>query len=238
MAFFVSTGRTGTDFFTTLFNEAVGNAWSLHEPWPAFRARAHRLVGSAPTPFDRLYFRIPRIYRHRKRPERWYVETNYHLFAAISLIREVFPGALIVLIVRDGRSVVTSWLNRWRYITNDHIRPHAFPDDPAVLYWQNWTPLQKLSWYWKTVNRYAWEKGVDQVLYFESVFRADGEGLFPLLERFDDIQYDPEAVKGLLQRPVNRNSRAFFPSWSEWPKAWKEQFDEIAGEDMSWWGYY
>ncbi len=43
--FITSTGRTGTDFFTTLFNDYVEKAWSLHEPRPTFRRRGQQMIG-------------------------------------------------------------------------------------------------------------------------------------------------------------------------------------------------
>ncbi|MDA3792642.1 MAG: hypothetical protein PF545_03155 [Elusimicrobia bacterium] len=68
-AFFFSTGRTGTDWVTSLFNDNIKNAWSVHEPHPAFRKRARRLVSNKFTLYDKYYFKIPRWYRHKKKKE-------------------------------------------------------------------------------------------------------------------------------------------------------------------------
>lgn len=235
--FICSTGRTGTDFFTHLVNEAVDNAWSLHEPWPAFRKRASALVRRAPNAFERVYFRWPRLWRHRRSGCTWYVETNYHLFAAIPLIRQAFPQARVVHIVRDGRAVVRSWLDRWRYITNDHIVPSDFADDPARYDWPHWNPLQKLAWYWKTVQQVALRGGPDLVLRFEDIFADGAQGVFRVLELMPEVRYDPAAVRAALARPVNENPVRFFPDYREWPSSWREQFWAIAGAEMAKWGY-
>ncbi len=237
-AFITSTGRTGTDFFTTLFNEAVDNAWSVHEPKPAFRRRARKNMSGKFNFYDVYYFKMPRILQHRKHAEEWYVETNYHLFASIPVIREAFPEALVFHIVRDGRDVVTSWLNRYRYITNDHITPFDTRDREAQNNWEQWNPLQKLAWYWKTVNNHAFQQNPDLLIRYEDIFKQqDGKEIRKILSQFEDIDYSQEKVQQLLKRPVNKNKHEFFPKYRDWPKRWKEQFWEIAGKEMAWFGY-
>jgi len=236
-AYFASTGRTGTDFFTKLFNDVVENSWSLHEPRPAFRRKASKLMSKSFNIFDLYYFKVPRILRHLRKREDWYVETNYHLFAAIPLIRKAFPGALIVHIVRDGRDVVTSWLNRYRYITNDHIVPCDIPGDNAQKHWGKWNPLQKLSWYWKTVNNHILKTPPDLLVKFEDIFEGDKKGCFKILSKFEGIEYDEKEVKRLLTKKINKNKVKFFPKYNEWSKEWQKQFWEIAGKTMEYFNY-
>lgn len=236
--FILSTGRTGTDFFTRLFNEAVPEAWSLHEPRPAFRRRGQQLLSRSPSAFELQYFRLPRIQRHRAREESLYVETNYHLFACIPLLRKAFPGAFIVHIIRDGREVVTSWLNKWRYITNEHITPFHLPGHPDQEKWPYWDPLERNAWYWRTVQEVVDRDGVDMKLRFEDLFKENGGDVLKLLEALEDrIGYDPDHVKGLLREKVNPSPRRFFPAYKEWPDHWKENFERIAGSKMEELGY-
>jgi hypothetical protein len=236
-AFFVSTGRTGTDFFTHLFNEVVENSWSLHEPKPAFRRRGYQLMARQPSEWEKFYFLQTRKWRHQQQDVEWYVETNYHLFAGIPLIRQTFAEALVFLIVRDGRDVVTSWLNRWRYITNSHLTPFYVPNDPAQSSWEQWNPLQKLAWYWKTVNRHALRCQPDMVIRFEELFTTRPEVIFEVLDKFEGIHFQAEAIRAAQGKKVNRNRVEFFPKYDEWPAHWKEQFWEIAGEEMQALGY-
>ncbi|MBS3806590.1 MAG: sulfotransferase [Bacteroidales bacterium] len=235
--FITSTGRTGTDFFTTLFNEYVDNAWSMHEPRPAFRRRSHQLITRRPTLFEKHYFRLPRIKRHRKRAEEWYVETNYHLAAAIDFLREVFPEGSVVHVIRDGRSVVTSWLNKYRYITNNHLLPEHVEDRQAQELWDKWNPVQKLAWYWKTINLMAVSKHPDIWIRFEDIFSGDKEGVFKVLDHFEGLHYKHPQVEKLLERKVNKTQTPFFPTYDQWPDFWKEQFYEIAGDAMQKFGY-
>lgn len=236
--FVTSTGRTGTDFITWLVNAHVDNAWSLHEPKPAFRRRSYELRARAPTRYERLYFQWPRRWRHARRPEHWYVETNYHLHAAMHLMRACFPGALIVHIVRDGREVVRSWLNRYRYIRDTHVTPFHVPGDAAQAWWRDWNPLQKLAWYWVNVNRTAAAQGPDMWFRYETLFDAERSPLLDLLDRMPGTHYDPAAIRAAFSRPVNASPpNRLFPPYEDWPRAWREQFWEIAGEEMQRLGY-
>jgi hypothetical protein len=236
-AFITSTGRTGTDFFTTLFNNYVENTWSLHEPKPAFRRRSHQLLNRNHNAYDILYFKLPRLYRHRKKNAEWYIETNYHLATCFDFLRTVFPGSLIIHVIRDGREVVTSWLNKYRYITNEHLLPGHIRDDEAMEKWSVWNPLQKLAWYWKTVNNYAYSKNPDVWIQFEEIFKGDKKGIYRILDRFEGIGYAPEQVEQLLNRKVNSTRNRFFPDYQKWPEKWKDQFWEIAGNTMQKFGY-
>lgn len=237
-AFILSTGRTGTDFFTKLFNsDAVPDAWSLHEPRPAFRARSYQLVARYHTTFERLYFQWPRMRWHKRSQKTWYIETNYHLFAAIPLIREAFPNAWIIHVIRDGRDVVTSWLNKYRYITNNHITPFQIPGDPAQEAWSLWNPVQKLSWYWKTVNELVASQSPDLWLRFEYLFTPPYTDLFHLLEALPLESYDPDRIQAMVSERVNPSKSQFFPAFQKWPQQWQQEFYAIAGPAMMRFGY-
>jgi len=153
------------------------------------------------------------------------------------VVQKIFPDALVFHIIRDGRDVVTSWLNRWRYITNEHMTPFHIPNDPAQELWKDWNPLQKLAWYWKTVNIHAVKNNPDMIIKFEDLFKNNKEIIFDILNKFDGIKYDENKVRESLNKKVNRNRIEFFPKYAEWPKHWKEQFWEIAGDTMLEFGY-
>lgn len=236
-AFISSTGRTGTDFFTHLFNNVVINTWSQHEPKPAFRRRSFRLMDHHYRPSDKLYFQLSRQWMNRNRQEAWYVETNYNLFSTIPMLRAALPGCLTIHIIRDGRSVVRSWLNRGRYIIYEHITPFLLKNDPAQANWANWNAVQKLSWYWKTINLIAERSEPDLLIRFENIFRSQDSHIHHILERMPGIEYDSNAVMDALNFRVNESINPFIPRFNEWPDLWQQQFWDIAGPEMERQGY-
>ena len=238
--FFVSTGRTGTTFITKFFNAVVNNAFSLHEPRPVFRRPKAFFYSGKYKTYHKLRFQLTRNYWKWKHEEDWYVESNHHLFAAIPLIRASFPEAKIVHIVRDGRPMVTSWLNRYRYITNNNLPAAAIQDLEAMAAWDNWTPLQKTTWYWKTVNAHMRTTSPDVTVKFENLFTENPEEsqFFDILDSMHGVSYEREEVLKFLTKKVNKNKQQFFPDYEAWPAQWKEDFWEIAGEEMAYHGYH
>jgi len=236
LAFIVSTGRTGTGFLTRMINEGVPDAFSLHEPRPAFRRRLRAWMGRAPSAMEKLRFERTRKRFLKEGRGDLYVENNYQLFAAIPMIRAAFPQAKIIHVIRDGREVTTSFLNRYRYIRSDPITPADVRGDPAGQWWEGWTPVQKLAWYWVTVNRHIRAQEPELVVRFEDLFDDDRTALWDLLD-FLEVGYEREVVRNLAQNRVNENKVAFFPPYDQWPTHWQGQFWEIAREAMTEFGY-
>lgn len=237
--FFISTGRTGTAFFTYFFDEVAENSWSTHEPHPAFKRRSFELTSRSPSFYEINYFRVPRILWHQFHDEDWYVETNYHLFSGIELLENAFRDPLTVHIIRDGRDVVRSWLNRGRYLNDpgSRLTPDDVNDSEAEKEWNDWNALQKIAWNWKTVNETIFRDSPDLTLRFESIFGEPHEDVFRLLEQMDGISVTEDETLEALNRKVNPTTHELVPEYEEWPDQWKEQFNEIAGDAMEEWNY-
>ncbi len=133
--------------------------------------------------------------------------------------------------------MVTSWLNKYRYITNNHITPFQLPDDRAQDHWHAWNPVQKLSWYWKTVNELVADQQPDIWLHFEELFRPPYRDLFRMLEALPIGSYNDATIEGMVKQKVNRAPSRFFPPYEQWPRQWQEEFLEIAGPAMERFGY-
>ena len=236
-AFITSTGRTGTGYFKYLFNDTVKNTYALHEPQPAFRSRSGRLISEGLKFGDVPYFKSARIWRHMFANKEVYIECNYHLASGMDVVRKAFPQAPIIHIIRDGRSIVTSWLNRNRYITNDHITPFEVKYKDAMAKWDKWNPLQRNTWYWKTINLNAQSKNPDLFIKFEEIFNKENTRLFEMLDLIGGLDYDKAEVQKTLEIKRNATKQEFFPKYKDWPEQWKEQYWEIAGDTMKHFGY-
>jgi hypothetical protein len=109
----VSTGRTGTTLFANMLNSIQGCCVE-HEPVPNEQF-FHRKCFEDPDSSDKYVkdFRLKEIYfRIKNMPVSRYGEVNGALRRNIKEIKETLPGTRIVHIVRDGRGVVSSILNR------------------------------------------------------------------------------------------------------------------------------
>lgn len=240
--FTLATGRTGTTFLAKFFNDVIPGTIARGEDKPAFLRRGYEMVSRDSNPAERLYFRIPRDRRMRKHPDKvWYIDTNNRLFACgDKVIRKVYPEARIYQVVRDGRDVVRSWLNRGRYFPADkglRLTAAMVPGDPYQDKWDSMNALQKITWNWITNNRIIESQNPDSLYFFEGFFNAPYSEMFRLLNSLEGINYDRETVLTALQEIVNPSPSYLFPKWDEWPQLWKEQFWEIAGPTMEHYGY-
>ncbi len=240
--FTLATGRSGTHLLAKLFNEATENAIARSEEAPAFLRRGYAMVGRDATRVDKLRFRISRDRHMRRNPDAtWFIETNNRLFAAANkLIREVYPDALVYHIVRDGRDVVTSWLNRGRYFPADRglrLTPEMVPGEPYRDCWENLNPLQKVAWNWVVINQVIEENSPDDRFRLEDLVSPPHVELSRLLNGLEGLHYDWASATGIVDERVNTNRATLFPSYSQWPEDWKEQFWEIAEPTMKRYGY-
>ena len=186
---------------------------------------------------DVMYFRSTRQRAHRRMDEDWYIENNFQLFAAMGLLRRAFPESKIAHVVRDGRHVVRSYLNRGRYITSDHITAMDVRGDRHATDWAGWSPIQKNAWFWATVNRHAREQGADVTIRFEDLFNGTTECLEGLLTDLGAPDLDRERAVTMMDRPVNTNREEEWPPFEEWSPEQQKEFFDIAGDEMAHWGY-
>ncbi len=92
-----------------------------------------------------------------------YCDANAFGFNFINYIHVNFPRAKFVHLVRDGYACVRSWSRRTASTYPDEIpsaaaiewllsKPVPYPSDPAHASWSSFDRVQKLSWFWHTVN--------------------------------------------------------------------------------------
>lgn len=240
--FTLATGRTGTTFLAHFFNQVTTNSIARGEDKPAFLRRGYELVSRDSTVFERFYFKIYRELRMRKYQDKvWFMDTNNRLFScANKIIREVYPDARVYQVVRDGRDVVRSWMNRGRYFPADkgrRLTPAMVPNDPFLQRWDSMNALQKISWNWVTNNRIIEEQGPDDLYFFEGFFSSPYSEMYRLLDSLEGLEYDRATVDEALTKIINPSPTYVFPKYPDWPELWKEQFWEVAGETMEHYGY-
>lgn len=93
-----------------------------------------------------------------------YCDANPFGYNFINYLHERYPRARFVHLVRDGYACVGSWFRREQTTYPDEVprelsaiawilaKPKPFPGDPAHAQWDRFDRLQKISWFWSTVN--------------------------------------------------------------------------------------
>jgi hypothetical protein len=92
-----------------------------------------------------------------------YCDANAFGFNFINYLDAKFPNAKFIHLVRDGYACVRSWSQRVASTYPDEIpnalsiewllaKPTPFPSDPVHASWTGFDRLQKIAWFWNTVN--------------------------------------------------------------------------------------
>src|SRR5262249_25879885 len=92
-----------------------------------------------------------------------YCDANAFGFNFINYLHTKFPRARFIHLVRDGYACVRSWSRRAASTYPDEIpnaesiswllaKPVPLPSDPVFGAWRGFDRVQKVSWFWNTVN--------------------------------------------------------------------------------------
>lgn len=243
--FFLSTGRTGTHFLQTFFQEHFNNTLSVWEPNPSFKRRSTELIARQHSFYEKFYFSLPRKWKIIRSGCNFYVEANSSLYGCIPLIKKTFRNPFIVHIVRDGRDVVKSFMNSFKRYAKDpygngasQLKPTDFENDPFESRWNSMNPIQKTAWFWLRVNETIERSNPDLTVKFEKLFSPPHHPLSEIIKLFDEKELPKETIQQAFQDKESSASIDYIPEWENWPDLWKTQFDEICGDKMREYGYF
>lgn len=199
------------------------------------------LVGSKTLPKKLKSYFISLLHGLQNMDKKWHIDiANQIQKLDDGFIDTRFQNARLYHIVRDGRDVVHSWLNRGQYFSSDLI-PHLTADnienDPYQAKWASMNALQKNTWKWTTHLHLIELQKPSMTFYYEGFVEEPYRELHRLLESLDNTSPNTSKTKGSL-KPVSDSMQVdHFPNWNDWPQAWKDQFWEIAGPTMERHGY-
>jgi hypothetical protein len=221
--FIVGCGRSGSKSLATALSKQL-RAIVLHEPEPNLfeeyaslyehenRARSHEILET------RKFPAIRRLARNEQ-----YVEINGALTPCIPEL--LVAGARVILLVRDGRDVVRSIMDRHHY--REPLVSRYPPPVGAMPSWRAMSRFAKVCWLWNLVNitalRYlrAATPKAQLVVRLEDLIAGQTHNL---CEFFGISQ---------LQLPVqNRTESPRFPCWPLWSGTQRHEFVRFAGRAM------
>jgi Sulfotransferase family len=249
--FIVSTGRTGTQFFESFFNNNFPDVLCLHEPRPdGFDIAIRKIRGKLGAQEIVNHLRSSRagiLSRLRKRNAKLYVESNPFFSLLIPELRKAFPTSRFLWIVRNPETYVISAYNKspvgdnkmFFYAENDHrprITAMDFADDRWSEDWPSFDRFQKICWYWNKCNEILARDFGNQddflLIKFEELFgeKNDFRSMFKMLEFFQisgPAGIDSDTFDIMMKRSINSSKRILLQSADSWTSKQKMDFDTL-----------
>ena len=233
-----STGRTGTMLFSQMLNY-INGTYVVHEP--LFQeTKYHRLAMEDPK-FSRTFledFRLKEIfYRLEKNDCKRYGEVNGGLRRNIKELKELIPDMKIIHIVRNGKEIISSVLNRNTLLKGDvyyNLQPSACIVNEKK--WSNFTRFEKITFLWSIENKYMRENS-DITVRFEDLisdYSYFKKNILDVLE----LELDYKIWEKFIRRKVNANKKIKVSTkFDEWSSNQKEFFNLYCSDEMKIYDY-
>ncbi|MBN1464396.1 sulfotransferase [candidate division KSB1 bacterium] len=234
--FVLSTGRSGTLLLTKLLSLSPHLAVA-HQPRPEL-IRASKLaferVQDSPEVFrETLKSAREELLLEALRHDQIFVETNNRITFFAPVIRDVFPHARFIHLVRHPGDFVRSGIRRgWYSDKHEHDIGRIVPTGQAQKLWDAWTPIEKIGWLWNETNQFIEE--VKSALPADAFLFVKAEDLFADAEVTRNIFSFLGAPAPSLNtirknlRPENVQKKGDYPRYRDWPDEDKRLLFQIA----------
>lgn len=260
--FIISTGRTGTHFFSHFFSNNFNLIYSAHEPVDdLFYLNIHYAKKDISINHAKLMLNSYRkniLINAIRNNFLFYIESNNNLSYLIPIIREVVPNYKIVYIQRNGIDYVRSAysmkvLGKATKIVpflssddnRDRLNAKSFINDPYFEKWNEMSRFEKICWYWTKINCEIINQIKNDpntiVFRFEKLFNErsmlDWDTLIDFLGL--DKYRSGNNIKSYIQNNQSNNSNHYeLDEWKSWSIEQKQVFNEISGILMKEMGYW
>lgn len=249
--FIVSTGRTGTQFFETFFEDINDGILSVHEPRPDLfdlgieKHRNNKPFKETIKAIKKARIPFLRSYCHER--TKTYVESNPFASFLLPEIQHVFKKTRFVIITRNADTYMKSAMNKsplddgssYFYDDNDgraRIRASDFLEDPYFSTWLNFNRKQRIAWYWSKCNTLLLDfleanPTVTLHLKFEDLFSKEATLRQQTVEQllaFMNIELTPQSLQErleLMNTKKNKTQKLIYEGVKDWSLADKKQFD-------------
>ncbi len=236
--FVLSTGRCGTMLLNKLLLLSP-NAFAVHRPEPELLRPskfAYENIKNQPDVLAQIFkaCREELVFRAVQR-DKVYIETNNRITFFGPVIRNVFPNAVFIHLVRHPADFVRSGMRRqWYSGSHTHDVGRITPmTGPVKKAWVKLSRIEKIGWLWNETNAFI-ESFTAKLDNSQYVF-VRAEELFgdaAVIEKIYDFcgleNFHRNSVKRLLKKPVNRQKRGSFPAYDDWPESMQLQLQRIA----------
>jgi len=236
--FILSLGRSGSTFLARMLNKANGVLVN-HEP-TRIDFIAYLLAYYQPD-YAAAYlagYRKRLMFEYITRSsDLTYGEVNSLLRRHARAIQNVYPSAITIHLVRDGRDVIRSMMARKTFTARDPISSMIKPkaNDKYVDQWPLMSRFERMCWYWWSENKYL-SVNVGHFVRFEDLihdYAYFSEYILDVL----GLSIPEITWSGMITRPKNKTMNHTFPHWTDWDSRSKDAFYAICGDLMIQFGY-
>ena len=188
-------------------------------------------------PFDTIESRIKAMLDlHQGIDRKTFVDSSNLYIYFIDALYLLNPEIKIILLVRNGQDFVRSALSRgW----HEHKAFGTVPmqNDPYFSKWDSLTPIQKNAWIWQYRNRKALE-GLNVVPSTQKlVLRIEDIHKQETLSMLETFTGKKVLHREAAEKRHNANPEFSLPPKEQWTEQQRDEFNAIAGEMMSFFGY-
>jgi hypothetical protein len=220
---------------------------AYHEPHPQLleaRKTARWEVHQDPGKYRHIFIRSrgAALWKAQRRPT-LYAETSARMTFFAPVIADLLEQARFIYIHREPTAIIRSGMRRGWYVDHpaDYARIGPVEGEEADAEWDQWTPFQKICWYWDAYNRFALDfcRHVDasRVLTLQAGEIFDGTAVPAIFSHLGIPAPPDEQVDQILSKKLNAQERDTFPKREEWTDDMFRTLHRIAGETMDRLGY-
>ncbi|MEQ9063832.1 MAG: sulfotransferase domain-containing protein [Vicingaceae bacterium] len=259
--FIVSTGRTGTHFFSHFFNSKFENVSCYHEPKKdIFNLNMAYLAGQIndEKAIELINYYRKHLFRLALKKGHTYIESNNNLSYLIPILIKAFPTCKIIYLTRDGRDFIRSgyskltsgkWTGGDVHLLSDkdprkRLNPELLTTDEFHGKWHEMDRFDRVAWYWSRKNDLILNnlenEGNYRIFRFEELFTRPEKEKWESM--FDFMNIRPKIpLSGVLnyvnQNASNENAKYVLGDYHSWSEDQRSRFRAIAGKTMIRLGY-
>ena len=230
--FVLSTGRSGTLFLNRMLMLSP-DVMAVHQPHPELiRASkmAYENIQTRPAIFSET-FKSAReeLLLQAANRNKIFVETNNRITFFAPVIRDCFPNALFIHLVRHPGDFVRSGIRRhWYSGKSSHDPGRIQPFSGSVKEeWDTFSQIARIGWLWNETHRFieAFKTTLPEeaCLYVRAEDLFQNSGAAESVFRFLQLPVPPvKKINKQMQRPANVQKKGAFPHYDAWQEEDKE----------------
>ena len=248
--FFLSTGRCGTKWFSDLLEKDRALA-VFHRPVPSLAIQGRqiykRLVKGNGNLSEAEKSMIMEIFwaaredpiRYTYKTGKRYLETNNYITFFAPVLKEIFPDAKFVHLIRHPGEFVRSGISRHYYSGKSMDAARLSPEnDEEKKYWEKMGQFSKVAWLWNETNRLIDQMMADSSAHLCKRFIINDMSLGSVkdLLTFLEISLPDRAIRNALPKKKNTQKHTLDPFIS-WERGDKEEVIRITSELAETYGF-